>query len=227
MQDARAAGTTGLAPRTPRGGSRRFGPGEEPDEVRAGDLIFRAGNQHEMSVAISCGQFLRPDTRPHARWNHVMLVLDEAGRTAHATGKGMTEGRLRDLRDQSYVLVPVDCSDEDRAHVVAFAEDALARGATWGWVTAASELLTLLTGCRIVFAQLGTMTCSGFVAEALLRTGVIFDRPAALMSPADLAKAYDLPGAIRARDVPPTVWRARPLLARVRLRPARPRARRS
>ena len=74
----------------PRRSWRRFGPGQEPDEVKAGDLVFRSGNRHEMSVAISCGQFLRAETRPYARWNHVVLVLDAAGRTAHSKERGST-----------------------------------------------------------------------------------------------------------------------------------------
>ena len=205
-------------PRTPRHRWQRFGPGEEPDEVSAGDVIFRAGNQHEMSVAISVGQFLRKETRAFAKWNHVMLVLDGEGRTAHSTGEGLVAGRLSDLRDRPYALVQADCSDEDRAQIVAFADDMLAKHPTWGWVAAGSQLFSLLTGSRVVFGKLGTITCSGFVAEALLRTGAIFDRPAALMSPADLAREYGLPGHIRARHVPPAVRRVYPALKRMRLR---------
>jgi hypothetical protein len=36
----------------------------------------------------------------------------------------------------------------------------------------------------------GTAICSGFVAEALVRTGVIFEKPPSHMMPADLAKKY-------------------------------------
>jgi hypothetical protein len=191
----------------PRRSWRRFGPGEEPDEVRAGDLVFRAGNRHEMSVAISCGQFLRAETRPFARWNHVMLVLDETGRTAHSTGTGLHDGRLGDLRDATYALVQFECSNEDRAQIVTFAEHLLRCHPQWGWLIAGSQLFSLLTGSRVVFGKLGTITCSGFAAEALVRAGAIFDRPAVLMSPADLARACGLPGAIRASDVPPAVRR--------------------
>jgi hypothetical protein len=186
---------------------RRFGPGEEPDAVRAGDVVFRAGNQHEMSVAISCGQLLRSDTRPYARWNHVMLVLDAGGRTAHATGAGLIEGDLALLRDKTYALVRLDCTDADRAKIVAFAEYMLRTHPRWGWFTAGSQLLSLLTGTRFVFGTLGTTTCSGFAAEALVRAGAIFDRPAGMMSPADLARACGLPGAVRVRDIAPALKR--------------------
>jgi hypothetical protein len=183
----------------------RVGPGEEPDEVRAGDLVFRAAVRDAVSVAICCGQWLRSDTRPHARWNHVILVLDDAGRTAHATAVGLIEGTLGALRDKTYALVRFECSADDRAQVVAYAEHMLATHPTWGWWIAGSQLFSLLTGSRVVFGKLGTITCSGFAAEALLRTGAIFDRPAALMSPADLARDCGLPGAVRVHDVPPAL----------------------
>src|SRR3954452_22747083 len=88
--------------RMPRRSWQRFGPGEQPDEVRAGGLIFRATNQHEISVAISFVQFLRADTRRHAKWNHVMLVLDDAGKIAQVTGEGLCEGKLSALGDKTY-----------------------------------------------------------------------------------------------------------------------------
>ena len=157
--------------RTRRGEWRWFGPGEEPDEVRAADVVFRAGNQHEMSVAISCGQFLRSETRPYARWNHVMLVLDDAGKTAHATGEGLVAGELSALRDKRYVLLQFDCSDDDRAQVVAFAEYMLAEHHAWGWEIAASQLFSLLTGSRVVFGKLGTITCSGLCGRGTLAHG--------------------------------------------------------
>jgi hypothetical protein len=187
-------------------GWERFGPGEQPDVVRAGDLVFRAGSQHWMSVAISCGQLIRPETRRYARWNHVMLMLD-GGRTAHATGRGLIEGELSDLDGATYALVRVACSDEDRRKIVAFADDQLRRHPTWGWLTAGSQLFSLLTGSRVVVGKLGTITCSGFAAVALLRAGALFDRPAHMMSPADLARACGLPGAVRIWDIPPAVMR--------------------
>ena len=212
------AGVLEATPTMPRRSWRRCGPREEPYDVKAGDLVFRAGNRHEMSVAISCGQLVRADTRSYARWNHVMLVLDAAGRTAHATGTGLFEGELSALRDQSYALVRFECSDEDRAQIVAYAEEMLRRHPTWGWLTAASQLFSLLTGSRVVFGKLGTITCSGFAAEALLRAGAVFNRPAALMSPADLARECGLPGVIRAGDVPGAVRRVYPAVRRAGLR---------
>jgi hypothetical protein len=40
-----------------------------------------------------------------------------------------------------------------------------------------------------VFGLVGTAICSGFVAEALVRTGVIFEKPPSHMMPSDLAKS--------------------------------------
>jgi hypothetical protein len=41
--------------------------------------------------------------------------------------------------------------------------------------------------------MVGTAICSGFVAETLVRTGVIFEKPPSHMMPADLAKKYLTP----------------------------------
>src|SRR3954467_3263537 len=99
--------------RLPKRSWQRFGPGDQPAEAQAADIIFRATNEHEISVAISLVQFLRADTRRYAKWNHVMLVLDDAGRIAQVTGEGLCEGNLSALCDRTYTLVRFDCSEED------------------------------------------------------------------------------------------------------------------
>jgi hypothetical protein len=214
MQASTGGGGVEANPRLPSPTWQRLGPGQEPDEVAAGDLVFRTSVHDGICLAIIGGQWLRSETRAHARWNHVMLVLDADGRTAHATARGLVEGQLSALRDSTYALVHFDCSDEDRAQVVAYAEHMLGKHPTWGWWIAGSQLFSLLTGSRVVFGKLGTITCSGFAAEALLRTGAIFDRPAALMSPADLAKECGLPGVVRSRDVVPAARRISVVLKR-------------
>jgi hypothetical protein len=103
--------------------------------------------------------------------------------------------------------VRFDCTDDDRLQMVKFAEYMLTTNATWGWLTAFSQLVSILTGSRYAFGRLGTTTCSGFVASALVRTGAIFERPAPLLSPADLAKECGLPGPVRAGDVAATARR--------------------
>ena len=60
----------------------------------------------------------------------------------------------------------------------------------YGWLTIASIVLTLLTNSKLVFGMVGTAICSGFVAQALVRTGIIFDKPPSNMMPADLAQKY-------------------------------------
>ncbi len=62
----------------------------------------------------------------------------------------------------------------------------------YGWPTILSIILTLLTGSRLVFGMAGTAICSGFVAEALVRAGEIFDKPPSHMLPADLASHYEI-----------------------------------
>jgi hypothetical protein len=195
----------------PRRSWQLIRPHDDVPQFSAGDVIFRAGNQHIMSVLISCVQFLRPDTRGQARWNHVMLVLD-GDRVAHATGNGLMEGKLDVLENKTYALVRFDCSDESRRQMVTFADFRLRKNETWGRLTAFSQLIAMLTGSRLAFGTLGTVTCSGFAASALVRAGANFDRPAPLLSPAELARECGLPGPVRAGDVAAT---ARRLAARI------------
>ena len=70
-------------------------------------------------------------------------------------------------------------SDEDRNQMMAFARSVLDSPdrTEYGWLIIASIILTLLTSNRFVFGMVGTAICSGFVGEALVRTGVIFDKP--------------------------------------------------
>jgi len=56
------------------------------------------------------------------------------------------------------------------------------------WLTIVSIILTLLTSSRFVFETMGIAICRGFVAEALVRLGIIIEKPPSHMMSADLAK---------------------------------------
>ena len=62
----------------------------------------------------------------------------------------------------------------------------------YGKLTFVSIALTLLTGSKLVFFIDGQFVCSGLVASALERADSIFNRSAAQIAPADLAKYFDV-----------------------------------
>ncbi len=167
--------------------------GEQARKLRGGYFLVTHGT-HVMSRLIRFGQALRfrGDRSVYARWNHVALILDDKGALGEALSRGVVETNISDYRGTDYYVVQVECSEEDRQQVLAFARAVLKapNRTRYGWSTIASLAFSQLTGSRFVFGRIGTAICSGFVSEALTRTGAIFPRPPAYMTPADLAEHY-------------------------------------
>jgi hypothetical protein len=161
------------------------------EEMHEGDFLLTRGD-YLVSRLIRFGQRLRHEER-YAQWNHAVLVLSKDGRIAEALSKGVVENHISKYHGKRYYLVRLQgVRDEDRNQMMAFAASVLESSdrTEYGWLTIASIILTLLTSSRLVFGMAGTAICSGFVAEALVRTGIIFDKPPSHMMPADLAKKY-------------------------------------
>jgi hypothetical protein len=164
---------------------------QEAEAMREGDFLLTHGD-YLVSRLIRFGQRLRHEER-YARWNHAVLVLSEDGQIAEALSQGVVENHISKYEGKGYYLVRLQgVSDADRNQMMAFARSVLGSPdrTEYGWLTIASIILTLLTSSRFVFGMVGTAICSGFVAEALVRTGIIFDKPPSHMMPADLAKKY-------------------------------------
>jgi hypothetical protein len=159
--------------------------------LAAGHVLLTHGT-HWPSRIIQFGQRLRfvRSRRPYAFWNHVALVLDERGDLAEALSAGVVRTNIERYHDVDYELVRVECSAEDRHQIVAFADSVLQARESYGWWTIAGLAVTLLTGSRFVFGRVGTAICSGFACSALVRAGLIFDRPPDFMMPADLAEHF-------------------------------------
>ncbi len=159
--------------------------------MQPGDFILTHGD-HWQSRVIRLGQSIRRDLRPYAHWNHAALVI-EPGLVAEALSAGVVTSRL-DKYAEDYVHVPVPMSDQDRAQVLAFAESVLAARWRYGWRTIVTSSLACAFGSGALWAHDNTAICSGFVAEALVRAGLIFPRHPTAMMPADLAKFFEVPG---------------------------------
>jgi hypothetical protein len=165
--------------------------GQGAQEVRPGDFLLTHGD-YPTSRLIRLSQRLRYEER-YARWSHVALITSADGDLAEAASTGIVSGHIRDYLGTDYHLVPLqNVSDEDRGQVKKFADNVLHAPyrTEFAWYVVASVMLTLLTNSRFVFGMVGTATCSGFVAEALVRTGIIFEKPPSHMTPADLAMKY-------------------------------------
>jgi hypothetical protein len=181
----------------PRAGVDRFGPGEEPSRYVAGDFILTHGNAWT-SKLIRFGQGLRIHgaDRKYTHWNHAALIVSDSGDLVEALGAGVMQTDISKYTPKELHLVRIGASAEDRKQVVDFARWAAglsnAPRQRYGFITVVSIAYTLLTGGKFTFAIEGEAICSGLVARAMERTGVLFNRTPTHVMPADLAKYYDV-----------------------------------
>ncbi len=190
---------------TPRPEATRF-VRNQAVRLQVGYFVLTRSD-HTVSKLIRVGQALRyrwmskprgrltPSQRRATHWNHAALVLDSKGRIAEALGSGVVERNLSKYTDD-YIAVPFWVNPIDREQIVAFAESVMAARWRYGYATIAS-LALVVTGSRLAFERPGTAICSGFVAEALTRAGVIFPERPYRMMPADLYTWAEAAGLIR------------------------------
>lgn len=156
-----------------------------------GDFIVTHGDAL-VSKLIRFGQRLRihgDDVR--FTWaNHAALVVSPDGDLIEALGRGVTRSPASKYWPRELHLIRTGASEADRDEAVAFAEWCLANRQRYGWATIASIAVTLLVGGKLTFAVDGTEICSGLVARAQERTGVVFSRDPSHIMPAELAKYY-------------------------------------
>jgi hypothetical protein len=171
--------------------TQRAAPGAAAAEFAPGDFVLVAG-RHVNSRLIRFGQRLRIHgaDRVYVKWTHAALIVDADGSLIEAVGAGVRRWHIDRYVDDEYVVVHLETSQENRDEVVDFAEWALRSRARYNRLSTVSTALSMLTGSKLTFFVDGQFVCSGLVARALERTGVIFDRDAANIAPADLAKYF-------------------------------------
>lgn len=168
-----------------------YGPGLHAARWQPGDFIL-THSKKPLSRLIRFGERIRVHgrDRKYARWSHAALVVDRDGGLIEALGRGVCRTHISKYTDVEYTVVDSHGVLPDRAQSVKFAEYAAANYQSYGFLTIVSLAFTLTTGAKFSFYLDGTEICSGLVARALERTGVIFPRDATHCTPADLAKQY-------------------------------------
>lgn len=167
-----------------------YKPGEEvdPEEVLEGDFILTHGNRWT-SKLIRFGQSLRYP-KNQAYFNHAALVIDTEGNLAEAFNNGVVRNHLDWYKDSPYYYIKIKASGEDRKQMMDYANAVLEARWKYSWLTILSIIPSLILGRTVWFATSGSAICSGFVAEALVRTGVVFPEAPHHTMPAGLAKFY-------------------------------------
>jgi uncharacterized protein YycO len=170
----------------------KFAPGEEVQDPACGDFLLTHGNSWT-SKLIRFGQTLRYTgaDRVYTRWNHAAIFVAENGDIVEALGSGVQRRNVAVYKDTEYHVVRLqNVLDINRQHEAAFALACL--NDNYGFFTILSIGLSLLSGSKLGFGVDGQEVCSALVARCLERTGEIFQQDPWHMTPADLAKHYDV-----------------------------------
>lgn len=174
----------------PHAGVSHWGPDDEPSVWVPGDFILTHG-RGTFSRLIRAGQRLRirGEDRVFTHWSHAALVASETGDLIEANKPGVIRSHAGDYKRVEYRIVHTGASPADREQVVKFGEWCV-KHMKLGRLIFFSLGLSMLTGRKFSFFTDGTTVCSGLVARAQERAGVIFNRAPTHIAPADLAKYY-------------------------------------
>jgi uncharacterized protein YycO len=170
----------------------RYGPGEAPEVLRAGDFVLTHRRRRLMPALITLAQRrrFRGGAREFAHWSHAALVVGADGTLVEAEGTGVRRSPLAKYHEDEYHLVRMDGRLDDRQRSVAAEAAAGWVGDAFGYLVLLALVVWLLTGVPVRWARRDHQICSGLVARALATAGQPFSRDPAFMLPADLAEVY-------------------------------------
>ena len=174
---------------------KQFPPGTEATvgEYEPGDFILTHGGSF-FSQIIRFGQSLRfhGKDRKYIWWSHAAIIVSPTGDLIEALGPGVRQTHISKYNSTEYHLINLGsiATTHDRDQIVKFVRECL--NLRYGVLTIISIALSLLTGAKFTFGYDGQSICSGLVARALERTDAIFNRTPSHITPADLAKYFDV-----------------------------------
>lgn len=157
-----------------------------------GDFVLFREKPDWISELIEFGQKLRfrGEESHFAEYTHAAIIINDNNDIVEALGEGVRATNLGKYNEDTYTVVHISASDEQRKLAVEYAISCIGDG--YGWVTIASIALCLITGGKLIFSIDSQMICSGLVASALCRTAARFITDPAHIMPADLAKYYNI-----------------------------------
>lgn len=167
--------------------------------LRAGDFILIHLTDWP-SVLVSIGQYFRFRRQDHvfAYWNHAAVVINEYGDTADCHFGKIRLGNVNRYDLRWYTAVKTKISDESRLRASAYALDLISTKYTplQLLVVRIKNILASLAGFNYNFGLHSWEMPGGFVAKVLDKTDAYFDRDCNTISPADLARYFnvDRPG---------------------------------
>lgn len=193
--------TDGLTERNKKLPSHRYhAPGEDLPLIEPGDVVLTHADGFIHGL-IRFGQRLifKGDRRKFAYWNHAAIVhkVDRSTKPstayiAEALGQGVILSDLNKYKDTEFVLIELNPTYIDRLETQNFVQDVLDKREKYNYLEILSIALTLLIPLPIQFGSPGTAICSGLVANALTRAGVIWPCAPDYAYPATIAQYYNI-----------------------------------
>lgn len=166
-------------------------PGETISQTRPGDIIL-VRHKHWLSLLIRGFVRMRhraPQERPYAYWSHTALVLNSVGHLVEVNSRGVVISHIRQYRDCDYHYVWLDLPDVGRRAAVEFARSCLKQ--KYSLRNFLLLAASIAVGDRLGIPDSG-QGCVSLVARALQQAGIRFERKPTDMTPADLAKRFDV-----------------------------------
>lgn len=167
----------------------RCPPGEILTGLRRGDLLLIRGTGW-LGRAIRLGAWrrFRNDDRRYGYWSHAALVVNDAGHLLEVHARGVGLCWIEKYRAVDFCYVRLGLSEAARHEAARYAYGCLGqRYDLAGFV---------LLGLSVTFGDLfrvpdtGKPGCVSLIARALGRAGIVFERAAPELMPADLAKRF-------------------------------------
>lgn len=167
----------------------RSPPGEIVTGLRTGDLVLiRGPGWLGRAIRLGAWRRFREEFPRYGYWSHAALVVNDRGQLLEVHARGVALCGIEKYRGTDFCHVRLALSDAERMSAAAYARGFLGqRYDLWGFV---------LLGISVTFGDLfrvpdtGRPGCVSLIARALERAGIVFDRPAAELMPADLAKRF-------------------------------------
>jgi uncharacterized protein YycO len=166
-----------------------------PGEAHLGDpgdffLTVKTGLMWRL-ITWGMARRFRGDLKKFARWNHAGLFVTHNGDIVEATHKGVIRSHISEYKGREYIIVsPKIWTQDDRFQMIDFVR--WATGKPYGFLTILGLAVWSLLGGSFDVSLDGTLICSGLVARALERAGYIFDRDPSRVTPADLARHFQV-----------------------------------
>jgi hypothetical protein len=135
-------------------------------------------------------RFRSTEERRFAHWSHAALVVSRKGHIVEVTARGVVLRELANYQGDDCLHIAVDLSASDRSIAVRFAVSRLRE--RYGALGFLLLTFALLFRDRYRVRDFGQQGCAVLIARALQQAGMSFERQPVEMTPADLAKHFQV-----------------------------------